>query len=260
MIRVEKSDQIGTIAFDHYRKRNALGADLIEKMLSAFEEMKADGTRVVVLRSALSEKVWSAGHDVDELPQADLDPLPFTDPLEQLLRCVRGFPAPVMAMVHGSVWGGACDLVVNCDLVIADESSSFAITPAKLGLPYNASGLTSFMSRLPLCIVKEMFFTAEPLSAARAEQAGLINLLVKAEELEERTYAMARTIASRSAASVAIAKTSLNLLSQSVPLSPLEFEFLHGLRRKVYFGPDYREGVQAFKDKRTPVFKAPPEI
>lgn len=260
LITVSNTDRIGTIAFNNYQKRNALSGDLIDEVLSAFKTMQQNGTRAVILRAASFEKVWSAGHDVDELPQADTDPLPYDDPLEKLLRAVRSFPAPVIAMVHGSVWGGACDLVVNCDLVLGDETCAFAITPAKLGLPYNASGFQSFLSRLPLNIVKELFFTANLLTAQRAEQAGLINEIVPEAELESRVYEMARTIASRSAASISVAKTTLNTLSQATPLNASQFEYIHGLRRKVYYGPDYHEGIQAFLEKRAPEFRVDPNL
>jgi enoyl-CoA hydratase/carnithine racemase len=63
--------------------------------------------------------VWSAGHDIEELPPGGRDPLGYNDPLEGLIRAVRTFPAPVVAMVHGTVWGGAVDLVLSCDLAIA---------------------------------------------------------------------------------------------------------------------------------------------
>jgi len=66
-------------------------------MLVAFEQFKAKDLRAVVLRSAVSEKVWSAGHDVRELPKADTDPLPYNDPLEQLLRAVKAFLVHVLA-------------------------------------------------------------------------------------------------------------------------------------------------------------------
>jgi methylmalonyl-CoA decarboxylase len=56
---------------------------------------------------------------------------------------VKAFPAPVIAMVHGSVWGGACELVMACDLVADDETCSFAITPAKLGPGMAVSCLTA---------------------------------------------------------------------------------------------------------------------
>ncbi len=183
LVRIEFSEWIGSIAFDNYVKRNALGADLIAEVIGGLDQLKGLGARVVVLRSAYNEKVWSSGHDVDELPKANLDPLPYNDPLEQLLRCVKSFPAPVIAMVHGSVWGGACDLIMACDIVIADETSSFAITPAKLGLPYNAVGFLDFMARLPLTIVKEMFFTADPIPADRAEHVGIVNMIVPASDL-----------------------------------------------------------------------------
>ncbi len=254
LIRTDYADWIGTIAFDNYAKRNALGADLIAEVIAALGRFKSQGARAVVLRSACDEKVWSSGHDVDELPKANIDPLPYSDPLEQILRAVKSFPAPVIAMVHGSVWGGACDLAMACDIVIADETSAFAITPAKLGLPYNIEGLLDFLARLPLAIVKEMFFTADPIPAHRAEQIGIVNMIVPAAELEARTYAMARTIATRSPAAIAASKEAIRALSEAIAINPGTFEYLHGLRRDVYMGRDYKEGIQAFIDKRPPKY------
>jgi len=68
-------------------------------------------------------------------------------------------------MIEGSVWGGACDLAMTCDQLVGANSATFAITPVKIGLPYNAAGLTHFLGVLPLHIVKAMLLTAEPISA-----------------------------------------------------------------------------------------------
>ena len=225
-------------------------------MLSHLDEFARVDVGVVVIRSASDERVWSAGHDIDELPLADRDPIPYNEPLETLLRAVKRFPAPVIAMVHGSVWGGAFDLLCACDIVLSDETGAFAVTPAKLGLPYNTSGFLNFMSRAPLGLVKEMFFTADPISAERALRAGIVNEVVPEAELEERTYAMARTITSRSAAALAAAKQAMYELTDAVAVSPNTYERLHGLRRDAYFGPEYHEGIQAFLEKRPPDFDA----
>lgn len=247
-------DSIATIAFNRDSQRNALSAALITEFLTALDDFKSKGARVVVLRSASGGKVWSAGHDVNELPKADVDPLPYSDPLMQLLRALKAFPAPVIAMVQGTVWGGACDLIIACDLVYCDETATFAITPTKLGLPYNVAGLLNFLSRLPLNVVKEMFFSAEPINAQRAEEVSIVNQVVPAAELEQVVYAMARTIASRSVAAISATKESIRVLSESAAINPASFEYLNGLRRDVYFGPDYREGLLAFMEKRVPRF------
>ncbi|MGO9905590.1 MAG: enoyl-CoA hydratase-related protein [Solirubrobacteraceae bacterium] len=102
LIQAQLKHRIGTLAFDHYAKRNALGADLIAEMLGNLEELARREAGAVVIRSASDQPVWSSGHDVGELPLADLDPIPYNEPLEMLLRAVKRFPAPVIAMVHGS--------------------------------------------------------------------------------------------------------------------------------------------------------------
>jgi methylmalonyl-CoA decarboxylase len=255
LTRIEVDNQIATITFDHQAKRNALSAQLIAEAMAAFDHCKSQRVRAVVLRAASGAKVWSAGHDVEELPRVGIDPLPYSDPVEVLIRAVDAFPAPIIAMVHGSVWGAACELIMACDIVVGDESCTFAITPTKFGVPYNIAGLQRFMSRLPLNLVKEMFFTADLISADRAERIGVVNAIVPAAELEERTYAMVSVIAKRSAAAISSLKELLRILrDESIALSPSTFEYLHGIRRDIYFGPDYEEGIRAFLERRPPQF------
>ena len=91
--------------------------------------------RVVILRAKPGAKVFSAGHDIDELPESRRDPLGWDDPLRQLVREIENYPGPVIAMVEGSVWGGATETVFACDLIVAAETATFAVTPAKLGVP-----------------------------------------------------------------------------------------------------------------------------
>ncbi len=248
------SDAIGTIVLNHPTKRNALSRELVEQLLAALAGFEKATVRAVVIRAPSGGSVWSAGHDVSELPQGE-DPLSYSDPLERALRAVRTFPAPVVAMVHGSVWGGATELVLSCDIVIGDETSTFAITPASLGIAYNVSGLLQFMRRLPFNFVKEMFFTATPVRAVDAEKWGILNHLVPATELERFTYDLVRVIGERAPLAVRVAKELLHILAETEPLAPAVFEHIQELRRRVYRSADYREGIRAFREKRKPNFK-----
>ena len=114
---VEKA--VGTITLDHPQKHNALSTALIADLLEALSGMSASGARVIVLRAARGSKVWSAGHDVTELPTTGRDPLTYNDPLRRVVRAIQELPIPVIAMVEGSVWGGACEVVMSCDVVLA---------------------------------------------------------------------------------------------------------------------------------------------
>jgi methylmalonyl-CoA decarboxylase len=255
VVRTVIHGQVGVITLDDRHKRNAIGARMANSIVAALGSMQAQNVRTVVIRAAAGMSVWSAGHDIAELPRGQRDPLGYDDPLEGLLRAIRTFPAPVVAMVHGTVWGGALDLVLSCDLVTADETASFAITPANLGLPYNTTGLLHFVGRLPINLVKEMFFTAAPLNAREAKDRMVVNHLVTAAELETVTFELAETMAAKSPMAIAVIKEQLRVLTDYQPIAAQVYERLQGLRRQAYDSSDYLEGLQAFAEKRKPVFR-----
>ena len=253
-VRVGVDDKVGTLALDNVAKRNALGAATVQELLDALADFERQGVRAVVLTTAGRTDVWSAGHDIDELPVRGVDPLPFADPLEELLRAVRGFPGAVIAMVHGTVWGGACDLVLNCDLVVGDETAAFAVTPARLGLPYSASGIQYFLARLPLNVVNELMMTADLVPAERAYAVGILNRLVDGEELADVTYELARTVRNRSGDAIRAYKLQATTFVRAVALSAQDSQWINQLRHDVYSGEDYAEGIAAFREKRPPDF------
>jgi len=121
---------------------------------------------------------------VNELPKPGRDPLPYNSPFEQLLRRVQDYPSPVIAMIEGGVWGGGCDLALTCDMLVGCETASFAMTPAKIGIPYNPSGMIHFINVIGLNKAKEMFFTASPITASEALNLGILNHLVATAELD----------------------------------------------------------------------------
>lgn len=254
VIQVHIDGRLATITMANQPKRNALSEVMIEGILAGLEEARAAKARCVILRAEPDAKIWSAGHDISELPKSHRDPLGWSDPLRVVIRAIEEFPAPIIALIEGGVWGGACEMALACDIIVATPQSTFAITPAKLGIPYNVTGLLTFMNAANLHTVKEMAFTARPLDAERALLVGLINHLQQPDEITGFCVGMARGIEQLAPLAIAVMKEELRVLASAHSITPRMFERVQGMRRKVYDSIDYEEGVKAFKEKRPPVF------
>ncbi len=255
LVLSEMRQQIGIITLNNPEKRNCLSHALIQDFFSALDSFEQAKMRVVIVRAATGGKVWSAGHDVSELPKPGRDPLPYNSPFEQLLRRVQDYPDPVIAMIDGGVWGGACDLTLSCDIQIGGETATFAMTPARIGIPYNPSGMIHFINVIGLNKAKEMFFTATPLTATEAFNFGILNHVVPVAQLESFTLQLAEKIVDNSPLAIRALKEEFRLLSKGHPIDAETFERIGAIRRCVYDSKDYCEGILAFHEKRHPQFR-----
>jgi methylmalonyl-CoA decarboxylase len=246
-------ERIARLVFSNPAQRNALSAQLLTALDESLVALASQRIPVVILGSEVGQSVWSAGHDIREL-QHDRDPIAYGKPLEQVLRRIRAYPGVVVALVSGSVWGGAVDLVMSCDMVVADRSASFAMTPVNIGLPYTTSGLLRFFNNLPIHVLKEMFFTAQKLDAERAERFGLVNRLVDTDVLEATALELAHGIAGKAPLAVAAVKEQLRILEDLQPIPVQAMEQIAELRRQACKSADFGEGLAAFAERRPAAF------
>jgi methylmalonyl-CoA decarboxylase len=253
-VSVDVRDSVAWLTIDN-PPVNALSVALIDALSSALDASQPPDIRAVVIRAVPGARVFSAGHDVRELPTNGRDPLTYNDPLRQVVRRIETHPMPVIAMVEGTVWGGACELVLSCDLLVAATESTFALTPARLGVPYNLSGVLNFMKVADMHFVKEMLFTAAPIPAGRMAAYGVVNAVVPVSALEETTAAFGAAIAGSSPLVIRIMKEELRVLANAHPLTPEAYERIQAQRRDVYDSDDYQEGIRAFLEKRRPSFR-----
>ena len=226
-------------------KRNALSTPLILELLEGLHRLRESGARVVVLRAPPGALTWSAGHDVRELPTDGRDPLTYSDPLRQAVREIQETPAAVIALVEGGVWGGACEMVIACDFAIAADTATFTLTPARLGVPYNIGGTLNMMQSLSLPRIKELLFRARPVSATEAREAGLVNHVVPAAELDAALKVVADDVLRNSPLVIALMKEELEVLAAARPLSAGTFERIQAIRRRIYDSEVYQEGIRA---------------
>ena len=225
-VNVVTINKVAVIEFNYGRKLNALSKVFIDDLMQALSDLNRPEIRCIILRAPSGSKVFSAGHDIHELPSGGRDPLSYDDPLRQITRMIQKFPKPIISMVEGSVWGGAFEMIMSSDLIIAASTSTFSMTPVNLGVPYNLVGIHNLTRDAGFHIVKELIFTASPITAQRA-------LAVGVEELEDFTLQMAHHISEKAPLAIAVIKEELRVLGEAHTMNSDEFERIQGMRRAV---------------------------
>ena len=255
LIEVKKENNIFEIIIKNKQQRNALSTELLQQFVDSISSVCSSDARVLIIRADKGSKVWSAGFNIEELPEPGIDPVPYNHPLEVLIRALEKVKIPIIALIDGSVWGGACDLAFSCDILIGSEKASFAITPAKIGVPYNSLGIKRILSRVNPNIAKELFFTATPISAERAFVLGILNHKVESDDIYSFTNNIANRIVQNSPLSISVIKKQIDSMARSKPMDVETISIIDELRQKAYNSEDYMEGKRAFMEKRKPVFK-----
>lgn len=256
-IKFRIEDRIARITMCDSEHFNCLSEAMCFALIGAIDKAYSAECVGIIIDAECKRGVWSAGHNIHELPTDGSDPLAYEVPMEQLLRKVQDIPIPVIACANGTVWGGACDLCLSCDMIVAADTATFAITPAKIGIPYNASGIMHFINQLGMNKAREMFFLATPITAEDAMNVGLINRVTDVENLEtvlEEQFL--NPLRRNSIVSISAIKRQFRILSKAATVIPSEsFERINAYRTRVYKGADYIEGINSFLEKRSPNYK-----
>ena len=257
LVSTEIKDRICYVEMQNADRYNCLSEAMCTELIDALQFGYDNECVGIVIKAQTKRGVWSAGHDIKELPTDGRDPLSFYCAMEKLLRKVQDTFIPVIACVSGTVWGGACDLCLSCDMIVSSKNATFAITPAKIGIPYNASGILHFINQLGMNKAREMFFLGTPITAEDALNVGLINRVAESDELEKVLEEQFLTPLRRnSVLSVSAIKRQFRILSRaSTVISAENFERINAYRMRVFKGDDYKEGIKSFLEKRPPQYK-----
>lgn len=243
---------IATLTLNRAKARNALTRAGIDEMLAALASIGADKSiKVVVL--AGDGPAFCAGHDLKEL-RANTDPKwtrdLFTACSEMMLAMTR-LPQPIIARVHGIATAAGCQLVATADMAVAAKSATFATPGVNIGL-FCSTPMVALSRAVGRKKAMEMLLTGLPLSAANAELAGLINMSVEDDKLDETVYGLAQVIASKSPKILAIGKRAFY---EQIELGLADsYTYAGAVMAKNMMEPDAAEGIDAFLSKRTAVW------
>ena len=256
-VNYELNEAVVTLTLNRPDALNALSLQLTKDLRLAIEKAIDDKARAVVLTGA--GRAFCSGGDLREMQlmwqkegriEAFLEePLKV---LHDVILLIRETPIPFLAAVQGVCAGAGTNFALACDIVFAAENASFNEAFVRIGLSPDCGGSFFLPRAIGEKLAAELFMTGETVSAERAAQIGMINRVVAADNLMTEALLMARKLALAPTASIGRIKRMLNAGFSNDLRQQLDLE--HKLQIESGKSNDFKEGVQAFFEKRQPNF------
>lgn len=244
--RLTLSGPVATIEFSRPEMANRLSPDDLDALnrhIAAVNEQ----TNILVLQIAAQGKYFCSGYDIASLGRADApSSLYFGQTVDRLEQA-----RPItIAKIQGGIYGGGTDLALACDFRIGSQESNMFMPATRLGLHFYPGGLKRYITRLGLNQAKRLFLTAEKIDASEMLRIGFLTDLVPAIELDTKTHALIETLTQMAPIPLLGVKHHLNQIAHG----HCDEQAIDALVRLSEQSNDLREGVLAFKEKRTPKF------
>jgi enoyl-CoA hydratase/carnithine racemase len=238
----EVASGIATITINRPQSRNALNSAVRSGIRTALDSFNKNDQAKVLIITATGNVAFSAGADLKEMSEQHLT-IPPDDFIPDLAS-----NKPVIAAVNGLALGGGFFLAQSADLVIAASHATFGITEARYGR--GAPWAAPLPLMIPPRVALELILTAQPITAFRAQNIGLVNFVVPSGELSSMSRSLAQQIAANAPLSVAAGKAMVRDILEAV-LGDAR-QRANTLWERVYLSEDAQEGPRAFKEKRSP--------
>jgi enoyl-CoA hydratase/carnithine racemase len=245
----ERRGPVEVLTLNRPEARNAVNGEVAKQMTAALDDLDKDEELRAIVLTGAGDKAFCAGMDLKAFGAGAGGSIGAgTGGFGGFAR--RAMPVPVIAAVNGPALAGGFELVLGCDMVVAAEHATFGIPEVKRGLLAAGGGLVRLPKRVPLATALEMALTGDPITAARAYELGLVNLVVPADRVLDEALALAGRVIENAPLSV---RYSRQLIIQAAEVSEEEAWKLSDAATQIVFSsPDSREGALAFAEKRKP--------
>ncbi|HEU4962529.1 MAG TPA: enoyl-CoA hydratase [Bacilli bacterium] len=254
LVTVELTEGIATVTFNRPNAANALSVEMLEQFIDALYALKFDPECRVIVVTGSGEKAFCAGADLIQRGQMDL---PQTRQHINLIRTavneLEAMPQPVIAAVNGVAFGGGTEITLAADIRVAAEKAKFGLTEVALAIVPGAGGTQRLPRLIGVAKAKELILTARRIDAAEAERIGLVNHVVAFDDLLAKSYEIAREITKNGPLAIRQAKLAINKGVEVDLATGLSIE--QNAYEVIMPSQDRLEGLQAFKEKRPPVYK-----
>lgn len=247
-ILFEKQNNICIITINRPKALNSLNSNVIEELNDAVDEIVRNKDIFLTIITGQG-KSFVAGADIAEMKdKTPLEAAKFSELGAGVFRKIETMEKPVIAAVNGFALGGGCELAMACDIRIASEKAKFGQPETGLGIIPGFSGTQRLSRLVGIGKAKELIFTAKMIDAVEAEKIGLVNSVVKPEELMEKALELAQQILSKGQLAVRYSKTAMNRGSETDIETAILIE--KNLFSLCFATSDQKEGMAAFIEKR----------
>jgi enoyl-CoA hydratase/carnithine racemase len=250
------ADGVGVITFNNPEKRNAMSLDMWEGLGHALIELRDDPEVRVVILVGAGDKAFVSGADISQFEknrhnaQASEEYSKRSAAQRALL---ADYPKPTIACIRGFCLGGGMQVAMMSDIRIAAANSQFGIPAAKLGIAYGYDGLKNLVSLVGPSWARLLMYTGMRIDSAEAERIGLVDRVLPDAELWDATLDIARTISGNAPLAIKAAKITIAQVLKDP--DKRDMEAIKQIGTACMDSEDFREGRQAFMEKRKPRFK-----
>ncbi|MEK3953429.1 MULTISPECIES: enoyl-CoA hydratase/isomerase family protein [Psychrobacillus] len=254
LLYVERSESIATVVFNRSDKKNSFSLAMFKQLGELLTELEKDSKVKLLILKGVDETAFSSGADITEFLENRFSAQKAKDyndaTLESIEKLYR-FPKPTIALIKTLAIGGGLELANSCDFRFASSGSKLGITAANIGIIYNLVSTKRLVNLIGPTKAKELLYTAKLITAEEGKEIGLVDYIYPLGEIEEKCFEFARQIIRKSS----VANNGIKQVIQAIiDGDNEETEEIEKLILESFSSDDYKEGIEAFLEKRKPNF------